>query len=230
MSILITFLLIITLSTASPTPQPNIVLILTDDLDHTLGSFNTALPKTQHLIGNNGATATNWFVHTPVCCPSRAELLTGRYFHNIRVNTHAQHGCMFVNVSVDTTQSLFYNTPENNGWYFAPHFKALNYTVGIFGKHLNSDNPISAPHGVDRWFVNGGGDYMNPSFSVANVKESGATVQFNNCSLSHTTDSHGSCYSTSVIGNQTMAWIRRHVTSSNKASMQPFFAYVAVKA
>ena len=139
---------------------------------------------------------------------------------------------MFVNVSTDTTQSLFYNTPENNGWYFAPHFKTLNYTVGIFGKHLNTDNPMSAPPGVDRWFVNGGGDYMHPSFSVANVNETGATVQFNNCS--HTTDNfnYGSCYSTSVIGNQTMAWIRRHVTSSNtsKSPTLPFFAFVAVKA
>jgi N-acetylglucosamine-6-sulfatase len=230
--VLLIFALLALLQRVDPS-SPNILLVLTDDLDHTLGSVNAALPQTQRLIGGNGATASNWFVHTPVCCPSRAELLTGRYFHNIRVHNHSQHGCMFVNVSTNTSLSPFYATPEHQGWYFAPHFKALNYTVGVFGKHLNSDNPLSPPPGVDRWFVNGGGDYLNPSFSVANVDQVGTTVRFNNCSGA-TADQqlhHGSCYSTSVIGNQTMAWVRRHVLSNNhRTTRSPFFAYVALKA
>lgn len=200
--------------------QPNIILILTDDLDQTLGSFNHALPKTKKLIGDAGATATNWFVHTPVCCPSRSELLTGRYFHNIRVSNHSSSGCMFVNVSTDTNKSPFYKEPDLGGWYFAPHFQSLNYTVGVFGKHLNSDNPTSPPVGVDRWFVNGGGNYNNPTFSVANVNNVGVEVTFNNCT-------YGPCYSTSIIGNETIRWIDSHHNSS--PAPKPFFAYVAVK-
>ena len=74
-----------------PTPkpplgyQPNIVLFLTDDQDETLGSRN-AMPQTKRLLSDFGATASNWYIFTPVCCPSRAQYLTGRMFHRLRIN------------------------------------------------------------------------------------------------------------------------------------------------
>ena len=58
--------------------RPNFVFILADDLDLTLGGASS-LPKTSRLIASKGADLTNWFVHTPVCCSSRAEILTGKY-------------------------------------------------------------------------------------------------------------------------------------------------------
>ena len=67
-------------ASAAATSQPsNIVLILTDDLDLTLGGA-ASLVKTKRLLAAEGAEVPNWFVHTPVCYPSRAELLTGRMF------------------------------------------------------------------------------------------------------------------------------------------------------
>ena len=44
----------------------------------------TPMPQTQALMADAGATATNLFIHTPTCRPSRGELLSGRYFHNIK--------------------------------------------------------------------------------------------------------------------------------------------------
>jgi hypothetical protein len=120
----------------------NIVLFLMDDMDLKLGSWK-ALSKTTKLLSEQGATAENWMIHTPVCCPSRAELVTGRYFHNIRVADPSDHGCMHVNVSLTND---FYSD-----WYFGPHLQKAGYTVGIFGKHLNSDNPACPPPGIDRW-------------------------------------------------------------------------------
>lgn len=50
--------------------RPNFVVILTDDLDISLGSHASTLQRTRRLIGKEGVTFTNWFVQSPVCCMS----------------------------------------------------------------------------------------------------------------------------------------------------------------
>ena len=87
-------------------------------------------------------------MHTPVCCPSRAELLTGRFFHNLRVSSFGDQGCMHVDVSPQFWSQRF----------FAPHLRDAGYAVGVFGKMLNTHNPrnVPTPDGVERWLANGG--------------------------------------------------------------------------
>eukprot|EP00051_Salpingoeca_urceolata_P019955 m.295355 g.295355 ORF g.295355 m.295355 type:complete len:161 (-) comp19512_c0_seq13:1228-1710(-) len=79
-------LLVVVLAAASSAVrsgnQPNIVFIMTDDQDTLLGG-KTPMNKSLPVLAKRGATLTNWVVHTPVCCPSRSEVLTGRYFHNL---------------------------------------------------------------------------------------------------------------------------------------------------
>ena len=66
------------------TAEPNVVLIVTDD--QTLESMNErTMPQTLDLLGEQGTTFTNAVVTTPLCCPSRASILTGQYSHNHRV-------------------------------------------------------------------------------------------------------------------------------------------------
>ncbi len=66
-------------SLAQASTRPNIILILADDLDEATSQKKVGLEK--H-IGNEGVTFENAFVTEPVCCPSRATILTGQYPHN----------------------------------------------------------------------------------------------------------------------------------------------------
>ncbi|QDU64021.1 Arylsulfatase [Planctomycetes bacterium Pan216] len=62
--------------------QPNIVFVLTDDqAPWALGASGYDQAKTPNLdrLFSEGAHLTNAFVVTPVCSPSRAALMTGRY-------------------------------------------------------------------------------------------------------------------------------------------------------
>jgi arylsulfatase A-like enzyme len=74
------------LSTAAGGPagapkRPNIVVVVTDD--QTLASLSAAtMPSTVELIGGGGTEFTNAVATTPLCCPSRASMLTGQYAHN----------------------------------------------------------------------------------------------------------------------------------------------------
>ncbi|HXJ39885.1 MAG TPA: sulfatase-like hydrolase/transferase, partial [Bryobacteraceae bacterium] len=66
---------------AANTPPPNIVLIYADDLGfgdlHSYGS-SLSTPNIDKLV-SEGMRFTNWTSANPVCSPSRASLLTGRY-------------------------------------------------------------------------------------------------------------------------------------------------------
>lgn len=59
--------------------RPNIVLFLTDD--QTLAEM-AVMPQTRELIGQEGVTFTRAMAQYPLCCPSRASLLTGQLPHN----------------------------------------------------------------------------------------------------------------------------------------------------
>lgn len=136
-------------------------------------------------------------------------------FHNIKepaFDYMTENACMYANA-----------TKVQSDDYFAKHFDSLGYSVGVFGKHLNRWNVRDPPQGVNRWFVNGGGSYLNPSFTSASVGEVPVDVTYDNC----TTKDGGKidCYSTSVIGNVSTSWIQGQVQDEN-----PFFAYIAVKA
>ena len=94
--------------------------------------------------------------------------------------------------------------------------KGAGYTVGMFGKYLN-EMPNEVPPGFDAWLTNGGGDYIAPSFQTKNI---------DGLPDGHWTGTSDN-YSTAVIGNVSMAWIRKVATESPST---PFMAYIAPKA
>ena len=67
---------------ASLHAKPNIVLIVADDLGYAeLGCQGARDLPTPHIdsLAENGIRFTSGYVSAPVCCPSRAGFLTGRY-------------------------------------------------------------------------------------------------------------------------------------------------------
>jgi N-acetylglucosamine-6-sulfatase len=62
--------------------KPNVILITTDD--QTVRDM-LALPRTEALIGESGASFERAYVSMPLCCPSRITMLTGQYAHNHRI-------------------------------------------------------------------------------------------------------------------------------------------------
>ena len=68
---------------------PNILLMFTDDQDLILGGWEGLdwegpMTQTRKSIAQQGATATQWRIHTPICAPSRSSMQSGRYLHNIK--------------------------------------------------------------------------------------------------------------------------------------------------
>jgi arylsulfatase A-like enzyme len=62
--------------------RPNVIIILADDLGVTdISLYGNKLVSTPNIdgIGKEGATFTEGYISSPVCSPSRAGLLTGRY-------------------------------------------------------------------------------------------------------------------------------------------------------
>ncbi|MFN7924431.1 MAG: sulfatase-like hydrolase/transferase [Bryobacteraceae bacterium] len=66
----------------SPARRPNFIVILTDDQGYgDLGANGAADMKTPNLdrLAATGVRFTDWHANSPVCSPSRASVLTGRY-------------------------------------------------------------------------------------------------------------------------------------------------------
>ena len=82
---ILTALTLLALSASPDTPgRPSILLILPDQMrGQDLGCMGNPEVRTPHLdrLASQGLLFRNTFANTPVCCPARAILLTGKYAH-----------------------------------------------------------------------------------------------------------------------------------------------------
>jgi len=143
------------LSSCTPekTSKPNIILILTDDQgwgDLSMnGNSNIASPNIDKLA-ENGASFDRFYV-CPVCSPTRAELLTGRYHPRSNVYSTSAGG-----ERLDLDESTI-----------AEIFKEAGYATAAYGKWHNGMQPPYHPNarGFDDYygFCSGHwGNYFRP--------------------------------------------------------------------
>ncbi len=125
---------------------PNIVIFIADDLDSELGG-DAPLEKAHGWINDNGVTFTNAFVAVPVCCPSRATMLTGLYQHNHGVlNNTVEGDCCGDNWRADTELRTY-----------AAYLKGAGYVSFYGGKYMNGYGLEAGgglehvPRGWDDW-------------------------------------------------------------------------------
>jgi arylsulfatase A-like enzyme len=146
-------LLLITSTAFAAEPRPNLVVILADDQgwgDLSLtGNKNLRTPNIEALA-RGGAVLDQFFV-CPVCSPTRAEFLTGRY--------HSRCGVR----GVSTGQERM-NLDERT---LAEMLKAAGYSTGAFGKWHNGSQWPYHPNarGFDEYygFTSGHwGEYFDP--------------------------------------------------------------------
>lgn len=124
--------------------KPNFIVIYADDLGYgDLGCYGSDVIKTPHLdrLASEGVQFTQWYSSSPVCSPSRAGLLTGRY--------PARAGITQIIRGKRGTPGL----PPTEVT-LATALKTVGYNTAIFGKwHLGSkaENHPNA-HGFDEFF------------------------------------------------------------------------------
>jgi arylsulfatase A-like enzyme len=126
------------------TDQPNFIVILTDDQGYgDLSCMGATDFKTPHIdrMAAIGARFTNWYSNSPVCSPSRAALLTGRYPGNAGVRA--------ILGGRRTTPGLPSTVPT-----LATALRPLGYQTAMFGKwHLGlAEGSRPHDHGFDEWF------------------------------------------------------------------------------
>ena len=129
-----------------PAHAPNVLIIVTDDqrADETL----QVMPATRHYFKRKGTRYPNAFATTPLCCPSRASILTGRFAHNTGVLRN------------DLARRLDVTT------MFPRLLSEAGYQTALAGKFLNSWPAATPPPYFDRFATFVRREYRDPIFNV----------------------------------------------------------------
>jgi arylsulfatase A-like enzyme len=129
---------------AAAARRASVVLIQTDD--QTLNSLygqHRPMPNVLRRIGKRGISFTNYYASYPLCCPSRATLLTGRYAHNHQVRGNVPPGGGYPRFDKRHNLSVWL---RRAGYRTVHVGKFLNY----YGEVPFSD-PNEVPPGWSEW-------------------------------------------------------------------------------
>lgn len=183
--------------------QPNIVLILSDDMRV---DDLAHMPAVQDLLVEQGAVFSNFAATSPGCAPARASILRGQYPHN--------HGILRGQGDiggVDLFQSL-----GNEESTIATWLQAAGYRTALIGKYINgygsSPELTYIPPGWDVWL-----GISTEGYSRFSINQQGKEVKYK----SKDDDLH----STDVL-----AKLANEVIAATAPTGQPFFLHISPRA
>ena len=210
---------------AEESSRPNIVLIFADDLgycDSELYGCDRVPTPNMNRIANEGVLFTAGYVTAPVCSPSRAGLLSGRYQQR------------FGHEFLPSNETFGFPVDETT---IADALRTVGYTTGMVGKwHLgvrDEFHPLN--RGFDEYFgvIDWGSDYANP-YDEKTKRVAWPSEKANPPSAEEMAawERHG--VSAVVRGTEpvtekeylTDALSRESVAFINKHKSEPFFLYV----
>ena len=187
--------------------KPNVIVILADDMGYAemgcQGCKDVTTPNIDS-IASSGVRFTDAYVTCPVCSPTRAGLLTGRYQQRFG----HEH-----NPGPDLDRKTW-GLPLDEKT-IAQYMKAEGYATGVIGKWHLGDNESYHPNkrGFDEFFgfIGGAHPYLNPTINSFNmIQRNGKAVDENE-------------HLTYAFGREAVSFIDR-----NKE--KPFFLYLAFNA
>jgi arylsulfatase A-like enzyme len=193
--------------------KPNIIVIYCDDLGYgDLGCYGSQHVKTPHLdqLASQGVKFTNWYSNSPVCSPSRASLLTGKYPAKAGVST------------ILPGKRNQINGLQKSGKTMATVLREHGYHTALFGKWHLGTAADSRPNaqGFEEFygFLAGCVDYYSHIFYWGKNVHPVHDLWHNEQEVWN-----DGRYLTEVITEKTVEYIARHRD-------EPFFAYVAYNA
>ena len=159
--------------------KPNVVVLMTDDQRADELRY---MPKTRRLLGRAGITFDQALSPNPLCCPARAEFLTGQATHNNKVlsNDRKKYGGYS---RLDPIETL----PV---W-----LQRQGYATAFTGKHLNGYNYRR--------------DGIDPGWSQFNVLTKGVYNYDSWSALEKGKPVKRTGYVTDYLGSQTARFVKR---------------------
>lgn len=191
-----------------PEDRPNVIVIITDDQGYgDFGYTGNPVIRTPNIdaLAEQSAEMTRFYV-SPVCAPTRASLMTGRYNYRTRV--------------VDTYIGRAMMEPDEVT--LAEILRDTGYATGIFGKwHLGDNYPMRPQdQGFDEVLVHRGGGIGQPSDPPEGEGQYTDPVLFHN---GEKTRYQGYC--TDIYFEQGMQWME-----AAQKQGQNFFMYLPTNA
>ncbi|MHC4678492.1 MAG: arylsulfatase [Planctomycetota bacterium] len=193
---------------AKDSDRPNVIIVMTDDQGYgDLGVTGNPIIRTPNTdaMARRSASMENFYVH-PVCAPTRACLMTGRYNYRTRV--------------IDTWVGRAMMEPQETT--VAEILRQAGYATGIFGKwHLGDNYPMRpTDQGFERSLVHRGGGIGQPADPPSGEGKYSDPILLDNGALRPFKG-----YCTDIYFEKATEWI-----SQCAAQKRNFFAYLPTNA